>query len=149
MKELIEILTAVIGTLGFCLIFHIRKSLLPYPCIGGAICWMVYLLAASIGYNCFAASFFSAFFVGVFGEIAARIVHAPTTVFFIPACIPLIPGGALYRTMYYTVRSEWSMFRENAFLTVQCAMGIAVGLALVQALVQISSKLFRKGPVST
>ncbi len=141
MDSVLEILMAVVGTFGFCLIFNIRKSLLIYPCIGAALCWSVYLLAENSGFNCFAASCFSAMAVGVFGEIVARIVHAPTTVFFIPACVPLIPGSALYRTMFYAVRSDWTSFRRYGSLTIQCAMGIAAGLAVIQAVVLTEVKI--------
>ena len=144
MEQLIQIIMAVVGTLGFCLIFHIRKSLLIYPLIGGAICWSIYLLAEFYGCGCFAASVVSAAAVGIFGELIARIVHAPTTVFLIQACVPLIPGGSLYRTMYYAVRSEWSSFRIYGASTVQCAMGIAVGLAIVQAAVRTLKKIKQK-----
>ena len=79
----------------------------------------------------FLPSVAAAAFASLYSEAVARMKHAPATVFYIPALIPLVPGGSLYYTMSYAVRSDWDMVRLYAGNTMYCAVGIAVGLCVV------------------
>lgn len=45
MQNFIGLLTALLGSAGFALIFNVRKQLLPLAALGGALCWGTYLLA--------------------------------------------------------------------------------------------------------
>ena len=77
----------------------------------------------------------------VYAEVVARIKRAPATVFYIPALVPMIPGGSLYYTMSYAVRSDWDMVRLYAGNTMYCAVGIAVGLCIVLSVAFTGRKL--------
>ncbi len=45
MKYLIQIITAYIGSLGFALLFNIKKERILYASIGGIITWCIYLIS--------------------------------------------------------------------------------------------------------
>ena len=46
MSNFMTLLTALLGSAGFALLFNVRKQLLPLAALGGALCWGAYLLAA-------------------------------------------------------------------------------------------------------
>lgn len=55
MQTFIGLLTALLGSAGFALIFNVRKQLLPLAALGGAVCWGTYLLAGVRDGVCFSA----------------------------------------------------------------------------------------------
>ena len=40
---LIQLLTAFVSSLGFSMLFGLRRRFLPYAALGGLLCWGVYL----------------------------------------------------------------------------------------------------------
>ena len=135
MKEnIIQLITAFLGSAGFALVFNIRNSLVFLASVGGFLSWGLFLIFQSITSNYFVASFVSSAFAALYGEVMARVNKTPASVFFIPGVVSLIPGGSLFYTMSYALRSEWDMFRQYGSLTVQYALGIACGLSISWAL---------------
>ena len=130
-EGIIHLVTAGIGALGFSLLFHVRKELLPAAALGGFLDWGVYMLAESFFGGVFLPSVVAATFASLYAEGMARVKKTPATVLYIPALIPLIPGGSLYYTMSYAVMSQWDMVRHYGASTAYCALGIAVGMSLV------------------
>jgi uncharacterized membrane protein YjjB (DUF3815 family) len=57
-------------------------------------------------------------------------MHTPSNVFLFTGCIPIVPGGGLYYSMYNLLTFE----SENALVhissTLQILLGIALGLIL-------------------
>ena len=128
----LELFYALIGSLGFSLLFNLRKEHLAAAVLGGTAEWAVYMAAEwFFGGGVFLPSVAAVAFAALYAEVAARIKHAPATVFYIPALVPMIPGGSLYYTMSCAVRSDWKMVRLYAGNTMYCAIGIAVGLCLI------------------
>ena len=128
---IIQLVTACIGALGFSLIFNVRRDLLPAAAFGGMLDWGVYLVAEWFFGGVFLPSVVAAAFASLYSEAVARMEHAPATVFYIPALIPLVPGGSLYYTMSYAVLGDWEQVRSFGASTIYCALGIAVGMSLV------------------
>ena len=128
---IIQLVTAGIGALGFSLIFNVRRALLPAAAFGGLLDWGVYLMAAWLFDGVFLPSVVAAAFASIYSEAVARMEQAPATVFYIPALIPLVPGGSLYYTMSYAVLGDWHQVRSFGASTIYCALGIAVGMSLV------------------
>ena len=125
-------MTAGFGALGFSLIFNVRRELLPAAAFGGLLDWGVYMMAEwFFGNGVFLPSVVAAAFASIYAEAMARVEKAPATVFYIPALIPLIPGGSLYYTMSYAVLGQWDQVQSYGASTAYCALGIAVGMSLV------------------
>lgn len=133
--EIIGILTGLLGSVGFSLLFNLRRKYLPFAALGGAVCWGTYLLAEYLGSGIFLASFTAAFVSELFAEILARIVKAPVTIFRIATLIPLVPGSSLYNTMYSIVTGNLSEAERYGSSTLFCVLGIASGICAVTALI--------------
>ena len=130
-KWLFEGISALIGTIGFALIFKISLRKLPTVAIGGLMTYIVY--AATIYFvpgNELFANFMASLFMAIFSEACARIIHAPAVVFLFPCAIPIVPGGALYRTMYGLLTGDNIAFTKNISITGQVILGIALGLSV-------------------
>ena len=133
LNGVLQMITAWIGALGFSLIFNVRRDLLPAAAFGGMADWGVYMLADWFfgGSGVFLPSVVAAAFASIYTEAMAKMEKVPATVFYIPALIPMVPGGSLYYTMYYAVMGEWEKVQSYGSSTLYCALGIAVGMSLV------------------
>jgi uncharacterized membrane protein YjjB (DUF3815 family) len=141
MKEsLLQLLYAFIGSLGFALLFKLKpKRLLPAS-LGGLFTWGVYLLVKWFGAGIFFSTLVAAAFASLLSELLARLLKAPTTVFTIPAVVPLIPGSSLYYTMQCAVSSDIAGVKHYAVETLLFILGITLGLSAVSAIFAIITK---------
>ena len=138
---ILQLVTATVGSLGFALIFNVNRGLLLPASLGGLFAWGVYLLCAEVfGLNVLISNVVAGTFCQIYAEILARILKTPATVICIPSVIPLIPGGALYNTMYSAVHQDWEMFRHHGYLTLQTALGIAAGISFVSGVLYILTR---------
>lgn len=128
--EIIQIVTAAIGTLGFSIYFRVNEKNVIASTIAGALGWAVYLVIFKASGELFLANFIATLFVYIYSEVAARILKAPSNIYLIPGIIPLLPGGAIYYTMYGVVSGDGTMFRENGIKTVIITIGIAAGIVV-------------------
>ena len=109
-KEILQIIMAGIGTLGFSIYFRVSEKNVAASTIGGAVGFAFYLLIFKLTKSLFFANFAAAFLV--------------------PGIIPLLPGGALYYTMYGIVNSNSKMLYRNGIDTVIMTVGIATGIVV-------------------
>jgi uncharacterized membrane protein YjjB (DUF3815 family) len=75
----------------------------------------------------------------------ARILRAPALVFLLPSAIPIVPGGALYYTIYNLLNYNEGAFLENAKSTLSVALGIAIGMSVSSIVIGVILQL-RRGP---
>lgn len=99
MNEIIQLIAAGLGSLGFAILFNIRGEKLFFASLGGFFAWAVYLIAAHYTDNPYICGFMASVMLTLYAECMARIHKTPVTVFLVSAAIPLIPGAALYRSM--------------------------------------------------
>lgn len=128
---LLQLLTALVGTFGYCFVDHLRKRYIIAASIGGFLTWAVYLSAMYINLGIFWSALLAALCGGIYGDVMARVYKTPSTIFFIPAIIPLVPGSNLYYTLFYIVNKDMVLAKENAFKTVMFSLAIAVGISTV------------------
>lgn len=144
-RIIIQLLAAFFGTLGFSLIFHVGKAHTLWASFGGMLAWGVYLLCnEAFGINALLSTIISSASGQIFAEFMARICKAPTTVFSIPAVVPLIPGSSLYYTMYAAVFQDWAGVRFYGMKTLEGTLGISVGLCLVSATLYVITNIARQ-----
>lgn len=130
---IVELITAFLGSIGFGLLFGVRHKFLIHVGAGGLLGWAIYLGAMRAFDNIFLCCFLAAAFTTLYGEILARVLKAPATLFFIPSIVPLIPGSTLYYMLNGLVRKDFEAFGYYGGLTLQYASAIACGASLVWA----------------
>ena len=137
--------SSLIGTVGFSLIFKISLKKLPIVAIGGIVTYIFY--AFTIFFfptNELFATFIASLFMALFSEICARVVRAPAVVFLFPCAIPIVPGGALYRSMYSLLTNAPNDFQKNISITGQVILGIALGLSVASMIWGVVSFIIHK-----
>ena len=106
----IQLITGALGSVGFGILFHMKKKYLPLAAAGGFI------------------------IVDVYAEILARICKETSTSFFVTSVIPLIPGSTLYYCMNSIVEGNTVQALEYGRDTFLFAFGIAAGMSIAWAI---------------
>ena len=79
---------AFLACVGFTLVFNIHGVGKLICGVGGALGWLIYLLAGSTIF----AAFLASAAIGVFSEAMARLRRCPVTGYLLVALLPLVPG---------------------------------------------------------
>ena len=112
-------LCAFAGCIGFTLVFNIHGPGKLIACCGGALGWLVYLLAGKT----ILAGFF-----------AAMAISCPVTGYQPVALLPLVPGGGIYYAMGYCLEGDTEQFLSALLGTLGMAAALAVGVILASSL---------------
>ena len=141
MKDILyQLLSAFVGSMGFALIFGMRRRYLFAASLGALLGWGVYLLTESFLSNSFLPPLLAAAFALSYSEIMAKALKTPATLFVVPAIIPLVPGGSLYYTMSYAVHRDMANARIYGTRTLESALAIAAGISFVLAVRELRTK---------
>jgi uncharacterized membrane protein YjjB (DUF3815 family) len=136
LKEVMTIvLSGMLGTIGFSILFRSDKKRIVCNAVGGALTCLVYVLCCNQFDNVFLQNFFPALFVTAYAEIMARAVKAPATPILACSVISLVPGGKLYYTTYYFVVGDMEKFDITLTETLQIAAGLAVGIMCISVII--------------
>ena len=138
---ILQLATAFVGSLGFAMLFHVKKERLLLASLGGLLAWGVYLLMGQVSDQEVVRYFVASVVLTVYAETLARLVKCPATLFIVTASIPLIPGGSLYRTMQYFMMNDLEAFSLQALTTVLLAVAIAVGMLVPTAIFQLGRRV--------
>ena len=137
----VQLASAFAGSLGFALLFHVRREKLLLASLGGLLAWGVYLLMGGVSDQDVVRYFAASVVLTVYAEVLARLVKCPATLFLVTASVPLIPGGSLYRTMQYFMENNLDAFSTQALTTVLLAVSIAVGMLFPTSIFQLIRRL--------
>lgn len=124
-----QIIASIIGSIGFSIVFGIRRAYMLPIAVNAGLSWAVYLLV-----NGFAANMVSAMFCSLVAALMARRLRVPTVVLQMPATVPMIPGGSLYYTIYYVFAGDMPTAKSYFFFTARAVFGMAIGFAVVSVL---------------
>jgi len=141
MEQVLQLATAFTGSLGFAVLFHIRRDRVLLAGLGGFLSWGVYLLAGLFSGEDVVRFFVASVALTVYAEVLARVVKCPATLFIVTASIPLIPGGALYRTMSSFMAGDFAACSANGLTTILLAAAIAVGMLFPTAVFQLMHRV--------
>ncbi len=139
--EIIQILAAFVGSIGFALLFNIRGWRLAAASTGGLLSWFLFIVINKAIENEAIVYFIVAFAISVYAEIMARVLKTPTTTFITASLIPLIPGGSLYYTMVHAFSGNYEAFLPRAINTLQLAAALALGVIVSTTLARAINKL--------
>ena len=132
-QELISVISAFFGSLGFSIIYNIRGLRIWIPAIGGAVFWAVYLIFLHFINNEFLGFFFVAILITIYSEIWARILKTPSTVILMPTVIP----------MDAALRHDMPQFFSKAQAAVGLAVALAAGIMAVTSMQHLISALIK------
>ena len=138
---LVQMSMAFLGSLGFSMVFGMRKKHLLIASVGGVLTYVIYLAMSSLFQNdIFMPCLIASAAAVLYAELLARLRKCPATIFVIPAILPLIPGSSLYYTMANAVRGNIAETKAYGSKTLVTALAIAAGISFVIALRQLNTK---------
>lgn len=133
-----EILSAVVGTVSFSVLFGVPREYYPYCGFIGGAGWLVYCLAELFlpgSGPCFVATAV----VILLSRTAAVVKRCPVTIFLIAGIFPMVPGAGVYWTVYHIVMEELFLAVSTGYSAMKEAIAIVMGIVFVFELPQ---KLF-------
>ena len=145
---ILKIIAGAIATLGFAILFRLKPSHWPFAMLDGLFACICYFAFTELFGGNFLPNLLAAFAASVFADLFARLCKAPSTVFILPGCIALVPGGTLYYAMSNLLSENREMALEYFLITL--TIGIAIGGGIIAAsllkvtIQAISRKLKRK-----
>ena len=145
-NEIIQVLSAFIGTFGFSVLFNVRGKRLFFASLGGLIAWLFFVIFKIFIPSEVTIYFIVALIASLYAEIMARLFKTPTTTFIITALIALIPGSSLYYTMSYAFQSDLEKFMHKGIYTLELASSLALGVIIASAFIKL---IFRKNRLSS
>lgn len=141
--EIYGIVAALVGTVGFALIFKLKGKYIFGVSVSGFLIYIIYLLMLRAYPSEFLAAFVSTAFVVLVSEILARILKAPTMIFITTAIVPIVPGSGLYYSMKYLLWRDWTNFVDRFKSMLSVAFGIVCGIIFVSAAFKLITSLFK------
>lgn len=136
---MLNIITCVLGTLGFSILLKVSRRKLILSVLGGALSAVSYFILIQKGSTVFTATFIAMVCISVYSEILARATKTPSNVILLPSTIPLLPGGALYYSLSYLIHGDKSSFAHYAGETALTGLGIALGAIVVSIAVTFTN----------
>lgn len=141
MEMALQLVMAYLGSMGFAVLFHLRKQLMVTASAGGVLTWIIYLISVPHSDGVFFPSLAASTAGAFYAELMARILKTPSTPFFVIAMIPLIPGSTLYYSMEQVVQDNLVSAWFYGVQTIQCALGIGAGMSIAWAVCYLSRKM--------
>lgn len=135
MDLIIQILTCVLGTIGFAVTMKVPKKTLIYIALGGLISAGIER-TMSLFFNDFISCLAAMIILSFYCEIISRIIKSPTTVTLMPSTIPLLPGSSIYYTMFWAINGDKELMSSYASSTLLTGLGIALGAVISTAVVK-------------
>ncbi len=144
MPYVIKIIAGVISTVGFAIIFRLKPSRLPFAALDGLIACVSYFALTELIGGDFWPNAIAAFLTAFASEIFARICKAPATIFLLPGCIALVPGGTLYYAMSNLLSQNYIDAGKYLLTTVEVGVAIGAGIIIASLLRIVVFKLTKK-----
>ena len=141
---LIQAITSFIASSAFAVIFKTNKRHLLQVSFAGLMTYVVYYTALYFNSSLFIAALLSTCVASLFGEICARISHAPAIIFIIAGIIPIVPGGDAYYSIKYLMEGNRALALQKLASTGQVALGIASGIVFLSILIGIYTDFVSK-----
>ena len=128
----LQALAALMGTMAFAILFSVpRRYYLPAGFIG-MLGWITYLLIfryAGLGIG--SATFFGALTVALLSIFFAIRLKCPSTIFLVCGNFPLIPGGGIFWSTYYTLTEQLRPALSAWFTAIKVTIAIVLGMIIV------------------
>lgn len=128
---IIKIIAGVISTVGFAIIFRLKPAHWAFAAADGLMACFFYFLFTELIDGNFWPNALAALISAFMAEMFARISKAPSTVFLLPGCIALVPGGSLYYTMNNFISANY--YESAQYLLTTIEVGIAIGGGIIVA----------------
>ena len=134
---LTENLAALVGCIGFAILFNVHGKGFALCALGGVIAWCAYRLTLCLGGSVTFGFLISAGSSSLYAEIMARVRKCPAPPYLLVSIFPMIPGAGVYYTMTFAVYNDMANFVSKGMQTVASAGAMALGIIVVSSLFRL------------
>ena len=141
----IQFIAAFIAVVSFSVNLEIPKKYIIIVGVVGALGWVIFVICNYFNLNDILAYFISALFVTIISLVLSKILKAVSTIFLIPGILPIVPGIAMYKMIYFLINNN---LRESVYQLLQAILitgGIALAIFITESIKGI--KIIRKEQV--
>ena len=142
MATVIQVIGAFLAVVTIAVLNGVPKKYLIYSGTVGAAGWAVYLLMRYLEINEAMSMFMATLVVAVVSHVYARLLKAPVTLFLVCGILPLVPGVAMYRVVYYLLISDTVTAGHYAVTTVSVTGAIALAVFFVDTVFKLKRPKF-------
>lgn len=121
-----DFIFAALSSFGFGILFNAPRKKILFCAFNGGMGWVLYVLFSNILNNLFVGMFMGSLFVSVFARILSHKHDMPFTLYFVPAIMPLVPGGNMLNVMTGLLENRMQYASEQAVTAILLA-GIIMG----------------------
>ena len=139
-EQIVQVIAAFVGTLGFGFLFNIRGKKLLLAATGGMLSWLLFLVLRPLTESEVLRYFLVSALITVYSEVLARHLKTPSATFCIVSLVPLVPGSGLYYTMANALGGNAEGFVSKGLHTLELTAALSLGIVLVTALFRKRSK---------
>lgn len=122
----IHFIAAFVAVISFSINLEIPKKYIIIVGIVGALGWIAYIICDYFKIPNVLAYFISALVVAILSMILSKTLNAVSTIFLIPGILPIVPGLAMYKMVYFLINNN---LQESAYQLLQAIL-ITAGIAL-------------------
>ena len=131
MEFLTDFILCTLATVFFCFIMNSPWNSLIASSVVAGVGFVIYDLVKLTGMGEAVSIFVGTAFIAVSGEILARIMKMPSTVFVFPGVVAFVPGVGIYRTMLALIQSDFEKFQRVGTETIIIAIAMAMAIAVI------------------
>ena len=130
----IHFIAAFIAVVSFSINLEIPKKHLIIVGIVGALGWITYIICDYLKLPNILSYFISTLLVAILSLILSKILNAVSTIFLIPGILPIVPGAAMYKMIYFLINNNW---KESVYQLLQVILitgGIALAIFITESI---------------
>ena len=142
MATVIQIIGAFLAVVTIAVLNGVPVKYLVYSGTVGAAGWAVYLLMRFVQLPEAMAMFIATVIVAIVSHVYARVLKAPVTLFLVCGILPLVPGVAMYRVVYYLLISDHVTAGHYAITTASVTGAIALAVFFVDTVFKLKKPKF-------
>ncbi|MFD2618568.1 threonine/serine exporter family protein [Terrilactibacillus laevilacticus] len=135
-----QLVTSLIATGAFGILFNIERNRLIHGGIVGMIGWLLYYFLIEYRVNSLIAIVAASLVIGVISHIFAKKFKTPIIIFSVSGIIPLVPGGLAYDAMRHFVVNDYNTAIQLAAQAFLFSGAIGFGLILAEVFNQFLGK---------
>lgn len=124
----------IVGIAGFAILFNSSRRMAITATTIGTVANMVRLVCAEAGLQPQFAAFVGALVVGLLGALLTKHISIPRITITVPASVVMIPGTAIYRTVYYLNSGDIDSGVGTAASASLSIIAIGAGLVMARML---------------
>jgi uncharacterized membrane protein YjjB (DUF3815 family) len=136
---LFALVLAFFGAIVPAFLFRFDGRRWPLVGISGALGWGVYLGGRALGWDAPVALFAGACAVGLWSELATRLVRSPAPAILVGGVFPLVPGLTAFQALQALLGHQETIAGQKGGEALAAAVAVALGVLTVAGLGRLGS----------